>query len=607
MKKKIIITLGFVSLLFLLGGFYLIRTISKSAIRFDELIMFHKVEILRQGLLLNIRRVEADLHSQGTRYAESADSVESHINAMRNSINNCFGCHHEDNVLRRLIDLQQQIDQYSMEISRGLALKGNEAELRRERENAHFIGNSLVSKIDSMIAMTSGKLNEQTEYALQEVYRTRILLILIIAAGPIVIALTALSVLRGITSPIQALLDATRHLQRGNLDFRIFGLQDEFGELAVGFNAMVGSLQEQMKKIEESEARYRLLFESAGDAILILDGEGDDVGKIVAANQAAVKMHGYTHDEILSLNIKDLDSPDDASRVSERIRRIFSGEWLNDEIYHVRKDGTVFPVEVRAGLLKMGNHRYILAIDSDSTERKQTEEALQRAEQLKTTGELAAGLAHEIKNPLAGIKASIEILSTAPYVPQEDKRVLELVIGEIKRIELLIRDLLNFARPSRPQFENADVSRILETVASMALKNPRRPEDGSKAITVVKDFENHLPAITADPMQLQQIFMNLTLNAIDAMQGGGTLSLKTRYDAPARSIVVEVSDNGKVPDTSVLDKIFQPFFTTKPKGTGMGLAISKRLIENHRGTIGVVKNVSGGLTFRISLPIAQTK
>jgi two-component system, NtrC family, sensor histidine kinase AtoS len=607
MKKKIIITLGFVSLLFLLGGFYLIRTISKSAIRFDELIMFHKVEILRQGLLLNIRRVEADLHSQGTRYAESADSVESHINAMRNSINNCFGCHHEDNVLRRLIDLQQQIDQYSMDISRGLALKGNETELRRERESAHFIGNSLVSKIDSMIAMTSGKLNEQTEYALQEVYRTRILLILIIAAGPIVIALTALSVLRGITSPIQALLDATRHLQRGNLDFRIFGLQDEFGELAVGFNAMVGSLQEQMKKIEESEARYRLLFESAGDAILILDGEGDDVGKIVAANQAAVKMHGYTHDEILSLNIKDLDSPDDASRVSERIRRIFSGEWLNDEIYHVRKDGTVFPVEVRAGLLKMGNHRYILAIDSDSTERKQTEEALQRAEQLKTTGELAAGLAHEIKNPLAGIKASIEILSTAPYVPQEDKRVLELVIGEIKRIELLIRDLLNFARPSRPQFENADVSRILETVASMALKNPRRPEDGSKAITVVKDFENHLPAITADPMQLQQIFMNLTLNAIDAMQGGGTLSLKTRYDAPARSIVVEVSDNGKVPDTSVLDKIFQPFFTTKPKGTGMGLAISKRLIENHRGTIGVVKNVSGGLTFRISLPIAQTK
>jgi len=605
MKKKIIIILSIVSLLFIFGGVYLIKSIETNATRFDELIMFHKVEILRENLLLNIRRAEADLYSQGTRHAESANSVESHVDAMKNTINICFGCHHEESVLLRLRDLQQQVEQYSQQVSKGMTLKTDTGRFRVELERAHLIGDSLISKINTMIAITNKKLAERTDDALREVHRTKILLILVIAAGPFVIALMAFSVLRGVTRPIQALLNATRNLKTGDLEYRVAGLPDEFGELAVGFNAMASSLKAQMKKIEESEKRYRLLFESAGDAIFILDGEGDNMGEIVAANQAAVKMHGYTHAELLTMNIRDLDDADSSAKVPDRIERIFEGQWLKREINHVRKDGTVFPVAISAGLLELGNHRYILAIDSDITERKQAEETLQRTEQLKMTGELAAGLAHEIKNPLAGIKASIEILSTAPYLPEDDKRVLVLVIGEIKRIELLIRDLLNFARPSRPQFEDTDVNAILDSVASMVLKNPRSPADASKTIYVVRDFEENLPAITADPMQLKQVFVNLMLNAVDAMHGRGTLGIKTRFDLATRDILIEVSDTGKVPDSAVMNKIFQPFFTTKPKGTGMGLAISKRLIENHRGTIGIVKNVSGGVTFRMSLPVAQ--
>jgi len=605
MKKKIIIILSIVSLLFIFGGIYLIKSIETNATRFDELIMFHKVEILRENLLLNIRRAEADLYSQGTQHAETVDSVESHVGAMKHTINVCFGCHHEESVLLRLQDLQHQVEQYGEQITNGLAQKSDAGRFRVELERANIIGEALIDNINTMIAITDKKLSERTDDALHEVHRTKILLIMVVAAGPFVIALMAFSVLRGVTRPIQALLNATRNLKTGNLDYRVVGLQDEFGELAIGFNAMVSSLKEQVKKIEESEKRYRLLFESAGDAIFILDGEGDNMGKIVAANQAAVKMHGYTHEELLTMNISDLDDADSSARVTDRIERIFEGEWLKREINHIRKDGTVFPVTISAGLLELGNHRYILAIDSDITERKQAEETLQRTEQLKTTGELAAGLAHEIKNPLAGIKASIEILSTAPYLPEEDKRVLVLVIGEIKRIELLIRELLNFARPSQPQFDDTDVNAVLDAVAGMVLKNPRPSSDVSKTISVVRDFEENLPSITADPMQLKQVFMNLMLNAIDAMQGSGTLGIKTRFDSSARAILIEVSDTGKVPDSTVMDKIFQPFFTTKPKGTGMGLAISKRLLENHRGTIGIVKNVSSGVTFKMSLPVTQ--
>jgi two-component system sensor histidine kinase AtoS len=607
MKKKIIIVLSVVSLLLLLGGIYLIGAIDTSTSRFNEIIMFHRVEILRENLLLDIRKVEADLFSQGTDRPESGDAVEGHVLDLVERINTCFNCHHEESVLERLHDLHHQIDQYGYAVNKVLTMKGDAGQFRAELERAHLIGDSLTNKVDTLIVLTSKRLNERTEVAQREVYRTRIYLIMLVATGPILVAILAVTVIRGVTGPIQALLDATRKLKAGNLEHRVEGLRDEFGELAVGFNAMASSLKEQVKKIEESENRYRLLFESAADAIFILEGEGEQSGKIVAANQAAVTIHGYSLDELLTLNIKDIDTPDDAAKVSNRIRRILSGEWLKMEVKHTRKDGTVFPVEVNAGLLEFGNHRYILAIDRDISERKQAEETLRRTEQLKVAGELATGLAHEIKNPLAGIKASIEILSMAPYLPEEDKDVLVQVIGEIKRIETLMKGLLNFARPSRPQFDDIDVNAVLDAVANLVLQNPSQALGASRSIAIVRDFDSHLPVITADPMKLKQVFMNLLLNAVDAMKDGGTLGMKTRFDSAAHAVRVEVSNTGREIDAAVMDKIFQPFFTTKPKGTGLGLAISKRLIEDHGGRIGIAQNPGGGAIFKISLPVTQSE
>ncbi len=609
MKKKITIVLSVVSLLLFLGGIYLIRAIDTSASRFDTIIMFHQVEILREGLLLNIRQVEADLHSQNTRYAESFDAVAGHVGDMVNTINTCFTCHHVESVTERLEDLRQQIDHYGHAVNRVLSLKADARRLRTEQEKAHLISDSLVGKVNTMIAVTNRKLAERTEDALREVHRTRIFLIMLVATGPLLIAVMAFTVIRGVTGPISVLLDATRKLKSGDLEHRIEGLRDEFGELAIGFNVMAGSLTEQMRKIEESEKRYRLLFESAGDAIFILDAEGEAAGNIVAANQAAVVMHGYSHDELLALNIRDIDAPEDAARVSDRIQRMFNGEWIKTEIDHIRKDGTVFPVEVSAGLLEFGNHRYILAFDRDITERRQMEQALQRTEQIKCAGELATGLAHEIKNPLAGIKVSIEVLSRSleKNLPEEDKDILAKVIDEIKRIELLIKGLLNFARPPQPQFVSTDVNAVLDSVASLVLQNQSRTPEASQSIALVKDLDNRLPLVTADPMQLRQVFMNLLLNAVDAMQSGGALGIRTRFDAAARSVRVEISDTGKGIDAAVIDKLFQPFFTTKPKGTGLGLAISKRLIEDHGGRISVEQNAGGGATFTISLPVAQSE
>ncbi|HAM53563.1 MAG TPA: hypothetical protein DCP92_23795 [Nitrospiraceae bacterium] len=150
-------------------------------------------------------------------------------------------------------------------------------------------------------------------------------------------------------------------------------------ELAA-FKALARDQGHAKETLRESEKHYRMLFESAGDAIFVFETEGEKEGLIVAANQAAADMHGYTVEELLSRNIKDID-PDAAKEAPDRIRRILNGKWIKAETFHRRKDGTIFPVEISAGLLELGNHKYILAFERDITERKRAEEALRESEE----------------------------------------------------------------------------------------------------------------------------------------------------------------------------------------------------------------------------------
>jgi two-component system sensor histidine kinase AtoS len=314
-------------------------------------------------------------------------------------------------------------------------------------------------------------------------------------------------------------------------------------------------------------------------------------------------------DELSRLNIQDLDTPEAAAESPDRIRRILKGEWIDTEISHQKRDGTVFPVEVSAGLLEFEDQKFILAFNKDITDRKQAEEALQRAEQLVIVGEMAAGLAHEIKNPLAGIKVSIEVLATELETTQEDKEVFDRIIDEINRIETLLKNLLSYAIPPRPQFAPLDVNKIIDSAVKTAEFSLRSPADGSKSrevkdIHFVKDLDDQLPHIFADSAQLQQVILNLLLNAIYAIPETGTIAVGTSSQTKG-SIRIVVSDDGKGISVEDIEKIFLPFFTTKTKGTGLGLSICKRLIEQQNGTINAARNPEGGLRFTIDLPIEQ--
>jgi two-component system, NtrC family, sensor histidine kinase AtoS len=605
MKIKIIIFLVISILLAVVGGIYLLIINERRIAEADHLILLHEVEIMRERLLLDIYTVKSDLYSQSTRHPASMDAIVSDVSAMVRTMKTCFECHHDDHVTVALYDLDDQLSHFSHAFSRILTMRKNSKRYSAEVERAHIIGDSLISKVNTMIILTNTALSARTERTLQSVKRTKIIMIVIVAAGPVMIAILGLTALAGFTKPISILLDATRKVKAGDLNTRTTGLKNEFAELGKAFDDMAISLQEHTRRIEESEKRYRNLFESAADAIFVLSLEDHKAGNILQANRAAAEMHGYSVEELLTMNISDLDTPSSALGTPVRIERLMRGEWLRTQLSHRRRDGSEFPVEISAGVYEVGGQKYILALDRDITERKQAENALQRAQQIRIAGEMATGLAHEIKNPLAGIKATMEMFSREAYFPEEDRAILKKVIEEIKRIEYLMKSLLNFARPPKPHFVRTDVNAVLETVVGMVIKDPAFTRDEAHAIHLVKNYGSNLPEVSADPMHLQQIFMNLLLNAADAMPDGGTLTLETAYDPPSQMLRITICDTGTGIDSAVIGNIFQPFFTTKAKGTGLGLAITKRLVEEQEGQISIENRAGKGAQFTIMIPALQ--
>jgi two-component system sensor histidine kinase AtoS len=214
-------------------------------------------------------------------------------------------------------------------------------------------------------------------------------------------------------------------------------------------------------------------------------------------------------------------------------------------------------------------------------------------------------LAHEIKNPLAGIKVSIEVLLDELDISEEDRTVVYKAVDEIKRIELLLKSLLNFAKPPKPQFALTDINDLLDKTIAFSLKHPSLSSDTASVIRIDKEFDGNLPEIMADPMQLQQVFLNLLFNGIEAMPDGGKLEIRTSYDAESKAARIEIFDSGIGIEIEKIERIFQPFFTTKKKGSGLGLAISRRLIEQHGGEITVKSQPGKGTVFTIILQIQR--
>jgi two-component system, NtrC family, sensor kinase len=253
------------------------------------------------------------------------------------------------------------------------------------------------------------------------------------------------------------------------------------------------------------------------------------------------------------------------------------------------------------GLLAGSFNAMIMRLDETKreVERYHTDQLI-RADRLATIGELAAGVAHEIKNPLAGISGAIQVLAD-DFDPKDPRRMItEQIIKQTERMDKTIRDLLNFAQPLEAELTEVNANDILDMSLFISLPNP-----ATANIEVDKRYTTGLPPLLIDPKHLQQAFINVVLNAVQAMPGGGTLRLVTSVaeGEGGRLIRVSIADTGPGIPPATAEKIFNPFYTTKTEGTGLGLSITRRILELHRSTIACSSVEGKGTVFTIELPL----
>jgi PAS domain S-box-containing protein len=426
-----------------------------------------------------------------------------------------------------------------------------------------------------------------------------------------------------------AMVETTGIRDNGSVNFariKAFPVLDAQGT-PTGFIEVVEDITE-LKQAEEaqqeSEERFRLLVEYAADAFFLHDSDSS----ILDVNRRACESLGYTREELLSLSIQDFDPAFDLGEL-EQWEQMVPGEPVTFERVHIRNDGTTFPVEVRLGVFKSGERRLFLALVRDITERKRAEEALKeysehleemveertkelrdaqeqliRKERLAVLGQMAGGVGHELRNPLGAISNAAYFLSMVLEEPEpEVKETLEILQKEVKTSEMIISSLLDFARAKPPTRRKVDINDVVQETLSRATV----PEN----VEVVSQLDETLPIILADPDQLGQVFENIILNAIQAMPEGGQLVVKTSEVSEklpkSEWVAISFADTGMGISQENLNKLFEPLFTTKAKGVGLGLAVVKSLVDGHGGTIEIQSKVGKGSTFTVRLPTKEAQ
>jgi PAS domain S-box-containing protein len=360
------------------------------------------------------------------------------------------------------------------------------------------------------------------------------------------------------------------------------------------------------------------ILDTAEDGIITVDTSQE----IVFFNRGAARLFRYTAEEVVGQPLEVLlPGPFRATHLGQsagiaRARALVRLLGERREVCGQRKDGTEFPVEV--SILQFGTDEETLftAIFRDLMERKRAEEILRaRTEELRVTtqqlwqaarlagvGELAAGLAHELNNPLGTVSLRLEGVLARTPLGDPRRKALEVIEKEVARMAGLVANLLRFSRAGRDQVSAVDVCEEITNTIALVAHTLRKAQ-----IRVEPDFVPGVPPIHADRQQLQQVFLHLFTNAADAMPRGGRLVPRVRTGGLPDStpaVVIEVSDTGVGIPAALLPRVFDPFFTTKEegKGTGLGLAICKRIIDQHRGTVAVESELGRGTTLRVTLP-----
>ncbi len=384
-------------------------------------------------------------------------------------------------------------------------------------------------------------------------------------------------------------------------DGSTFPLHLSVGEMAVkGERKFTGMLHDLTKRaqledeLRSSEARWRSVIDSAVDGIVVIDAHG----RIEAFNPAAVRLFGYEEHEVVGRNVNMLmPSPYHDQHDMYLARHLATGNQkiigTGREVVGLRRDGTTFPLHLSVGKMTGGGEPRFTGILHDLSARVRIEKQLREQTSLAKLGEMAAVIAHEVKNPLAGVRGAIQIIGTRLPKDSKDALIVGEIVSRIDALNELMKDLLLFARPPQPKVALVDMGTLVMTTANLLRGDP-----AFKQVEVRVDGE---PArALGDAELLKIVFVNLLVNAAHAMQGSGTIHVSLTSIADICQIVF--ADEGPGIPADVLEKIFTPFFTTKARGSGLGLPTVRRLIEAHQGTISIACPLAGGTVVTIQLP-----
>jgi PAS domain S-box-containing protein len=365
--------------------------------------------------------------------------------------------------------------------------------------------------------------------------------------------------------------------------------------------ALEQSVARRTEALRASEARFRTILESAAIGIALVDMEG----KVISTNPALEKMLGYDAAELKGMNISQFVHPEDSHAGDALFREMIEGQrdHYRVERRYIRKDGTTLWVRPTVSMVRKTQNRspYAIKLVDDITEEKKMREALIQAEKLAIAGQLGASLAHEISNPLQSVIGSLGL--AAEMLPPNDEVsvFIEIAIEELERAAEIVAQLRDISRKSSPK-ERQPVQ-LNELVEKVIVLNKKRCEN--QKVTIEWEPQADLPTIQIVPNRMRQVFLNLLINAVEAMPQGGLLRIRTARTTEPDGLCVIFADNGIGIEPNLLPHLFEPFRSNRPEGLGLGLHISKTIVDEHQGRIEVDSKIGKGTTFTVWLPLQE--
>jgi PAS domain S-box-containing protein len=366
-------------------------------------------------------------------------------------------------------------------------------------------------------------------------------------------------------------------------------------------------LEEEVKartaELRESELKYKTLVEEINEGYFVIQDE-----VIVFANKTFCEMHGYPLGEVIGRKFYDFVDPESRQKVVDIYARSILGQSApaSFEYLRVSKEGRSYPTEITAKVARYERKVSSIGLCRDISKRVEMDQRIREAEKMAYIGQITTSLSHEIRNPLSAVKMNLQIINRNAQLRGNDQRRIDISIREVIRLDRILTELLDFAKPLQVEFAHCRINSILNSCLELL-----EMKFMEKALSRVTSYGSGIPDITGDSEKLGQAFINLLLNAIEASPEEGSIHVTTLYHSNGRKPQVEVliEDQGPGISQESLSEIFKPFFTTKSKGTGLGLSNTRRILEVHGGRVEVENRAPRylcGACFHVFIPAGGT-